>query len=261
MNPEGSKYVQISTPGSLVYIYPASFFVNESVWETIYSSERIGVSSGTLTLLTFPVKECTKNYPNIPVTIYVGETGLNSLKEHAIYASALTKVYEGNAPLLTTSKEWAFPLSTPYEYAGGNLVVMLHKVAPGTSDQGVAFGGTYGKMGDPIITREASSYSDDQHLDLESDFGWPGTALPDINMLFMGKPSGLAGIEANDVKIMVSNGKIIVAGAENQAITAYALDGRIAATVKAASALQEIALPTPGIYIIKTATTAQKVVL
>lgn len=261
VNPEGSKYVQISTPGSLVYIYPASFFTNESVWETIYSSERIGVSSGTLTLLTFPVKECTKNYPNIPVTIYVGETGLNSLKEHAIYASALTKVYEGNAPLLTTSKEWAFPLSTPYEYAGGNLVVMLHKVAPGTSDQGVAFGGTYGKVGDPIITREASTYSDDQHLDLESDFGWPGTALPDINMLFMSKPSGLAGIEANDVKIMVSNGKIIVAGAENQAITAYTLDGRIVATVKAATALQEIALPTPGIYIIKTATTAQKVVL
>ena len=138
---------------------------------------------------------------------------------------------------------------------------MLHKVAPGTSDQGVAFGGTYGKMGDPIITREASSYSDDQHLDLESDFGWPGTALPDINMLFMGKPSGLAGIEANDVKIMVSNGKIIVTGAECLPITAYTLDGRIAATIKAASALQEIALPAPGIYIIKTATTAQKVVL
>ena len=39
VNPEGSKYVQISTPGSLVYIYPASFFANESVWKILLSGK------------------------------------------------------------------------------------------------------------------------------------------------------------------------------------------------------------------------------
>lgn len=260
VNPEGSKYVQISTPGSVVYIYPASFYSNESVWETIYFNDRIGVSNGLLTLLSFPV-ESQKNYTSIPVTIYVGETELNTVKDRAIHASELTKVYEGNVPIRTTTKEWAFPLDTPFEYQGGNLVVMMHKVAPGTNSQGIEFGGTYGEAGDPIITRAASTYYDDEHLDLESDFGWPNQSLPDINMLFLKKSSGANDITANDVKVLVKDGGIIVAGAFGLPVTVYSLDGRVVTNVANAEMMQEITLDSPGIYIVKAGAFASKVVL
>lgn len=260
VNPEGSKYVQISTPGSVVYIYPASFYSNESVWETIYFNDRIGVDNGLLTLLSFPVAS-QKNYTSIPVTIYVGETELNTVKDRAIHASELTKVYEGNVPIRTTTKEWAFPLDTPFEYKGGNLVVMMHKVAPGTNNQGIEFGGTYGEAADPIITRAASTYYDDEHLDLESDFGWPNQSLPDINMLFLKKASGTSDVTAADVKVLVKDGGIIVAGAFGLPITVYTLDGRIIANVESAEIMQEITLDSPGVYIVKAGAFASKVVL
>ncbi|MCQ2287839.1 MAG: DUF6383 domain-containing protein [Muribaculaceae bacterium] len=258
--PNGSKYVTIATPGSVVYIYPASFYSNESVWETVYDSEMIGMNSGQLTMMSFPMQS-TKNYTSVPVTIYVGETTESELKEHCIYASALTKVFEGNVPIRTTSKEWVFTLDTPYEYKGGNLVIMMHKVAPGTNSQGITFGGTYGNTGDPFRTRAASTYYDTDHLDLEADFGWPTTSLPDVNLLFMGKSSGMTSIDAGRISFMVQDRTVTVAGACGQPVTVYTPDGRTVAHTAHASSMHTIALPHAGAYIIKAANETTKVIV
>lgn len=260
--PAGTNYVQIVTPGTGVYVCPASFYSNESVWETVYSKDRIGLNSGKLTLMSFPV-EVKKNYTSIPVTIYVGETSKDNLDDHSIYASELTKVFEGNVPLRTTTTEWVFTLDTPYEYKGGNMVVLMHKVAPGTNGQGVKFNGSYEKSElDPNCTRVASTYTDTEHLDLESDYGWPSAAMPDINLLFAPKSSGISDV-ANAGKVLVTaTGNVVtVTGAQNQPIVVYSLDGCVVKTIPCAQAVENFTIDDAGVYIVKVGTTMAKVKL
>ena len=257
--PAGTKYVQIVTHGTGVYVCPASFYSSESVWETVFDKSMIGVEAGKLTLMSFPV-ESTKNYTSIPVTIYVGETAKDNLDEHSIYASELNKVFEGNVPLRTTTTEWTFSLDTPYDYKGGNLVVLMHKVAPGTDGQGVVFGGSYEKSEfDPNRTRVASTYYPDEHLDLESDYGWPSAALPDINLLFTRESSGISAVAASDVRIIVAANEVTVDGAQGSPVTVYTVDGRIVAHVPRAQAVEHITLNAPGLYVIKAGTAVAKV--
>lgn len=259
--PAGTSYVQVQSHGTGVFIFPASFYSNESVWETLYNRNMIGVDKGGLKLITFPV-ESTKNYTSIPVTIYMGETEKNDIADHIVPASKLTKVFEGNVPLRTTTREWIFPLDTPFEYNGGNLVIMMHKVAPNTNSQGVTFAGTYETSDkDPDITRGASTYTDDEHLDLEVDFGWPSAAYPDINMLFTGKSSGVAGVVTDDVRVVTEGNNIIVLGAQDKAVVVYTVEGKVAASVAKASLVQSIALDDKGLYIVKAGDTVTKVKL
>ncbi len=258
--PVGTEYVQIITHGTGVYVCPASFYSDESVWETVFDKSMIGVKEGTLTLMSFPV-ESTKNYTSIPVTIYVGETAKDNLDDHSIYASELTKVFEGNVPIRTTTTEWVFTLDTPYDYKGGNLVVLMHKVAPGTNGQGITFGGTYEKSEkDPNRTRVASTYYPDEHLDLESDYGWPSAALPDINLLFTSKNSGIGTVmSSKGVNIVLDDNVATVQGAQGMPVTVYSIDGRIVAQVAQARETEHIAINAPGLYIIKAGDVAEKV--
>lgn len=259
--PVGTRYVQVQSHGTGVFIFPASFYSNESVWETVYNSNMIGVDKGELKLITFPV-ESTKNYTSIPVTIYMGETTKDNIADHIVPASQLTRVFEGNVPLRTTTREWIFPLDVPFEYNGGNLVIMMHKVAPNTNSQGVTFAGTYELSDkDPDITRGASTYTDDEHLDLEADFGWPSAAYPDINLLFTRKTSGVAGVATDDVRILAEGHNIIVLGAQDKAVTVYTIDGKIVASVDKASLVQNISLDASGLYIVKAGNMVAKVKL
>ncbi len=252
VGPTGSNYVSITKPGDGVYIYPASFYSNESVWESIYFAGEVGVKEGDLTMMSFPVTS-TRNYTVLPVTIYVGETTRGDLNAGSIHASELTCVYKGSMPIRTTTTMWEFTLDTPYRYKGGNLVVLMHKEAPGTNSQGVVFGGSYGTSGvDPNRTRAASTYSADEHLDLEADWGWATTGVPDINLLFTGSTSGIAGVKAPQARIIAQGRTITVEGAQGEAVAIYTVDGRMVTRVNRAAKVQTVTVDAPGIYIVRT---------
>lgn len=259
--PVGSTYVAVETPGTGVFVYPASFYSNESVAETVYGKDLINISHGKLTSVSFPVTS-TKNYTSIPVTMYLGETDKDNIEERAIPASQLTKVYEGNLPITTKTSLWEFVLDTPYDYNGGNLVIMVHKVAPGTNGQGVVFAGSYcDGLTEPKRSRAASTYYDTEHLDLESNFGWAAPGLADVNLLFTGQPSGVTTVSISSLGVTADGRTLTVSGAQGKPLAVYTLDGRTVATTQNARPAHTVTVPSAGMYIIKAGTASAKVIV
>lgn len=183
---EGSKFIEIGNNLEELYIVPASFMSNESVSQTIYYAEEIGVKDMVLNVISYPFYSVTTNYATVPIKVWVGETDKKSIEDRNLYASEMTLVYEGNCPISTSDSEWSIPLTTPYEYSGKNLVIMVHKIAPGTESMGVTFKGTYGNYDDENKrTRNASVYFEGDVIDLENIIGYTaGTMVPDVKLLF-----------------------------------------------------------------------------
>lgn len=183
---EGSKFVVVRENDEELYVVPASFMADESASQVIYFAEEIGVKDMDLTMISYPLCTATTNYANVPVRVWVTEIDSTSLAVASIPANKMTLVYEGNCPITAGMESWDIPFNTPYKYTGKNLVVMIHKKAPGTSSYGVTFYGVYGNYSDENKrSRYTSVYYEDETIDVNDNIGYTGnTTVPDIKMLF-----------------------------------------------------------------------------
>lgn len=94
--------------------------------ETIYNGEDFGNIAGTMKKIAFKVRfGMDQDYPGVPFRLYVGNTDEDNLFAGWIPASQLTKVFEGPLDLKRGVYELEIPFDTPFEYAGGNLCVLL----------------------------------------------------------------------------------------------------------------------------------------
>lgn len=182
----GSKFVEIGNSDEELYVVPASFMADESASQTIYYATEIGVKDMELAMVSYPLYSATTNYANVPVKVWVTEIDSASVGVASIPANKMTLVFEGNCPITSGAESWDIPFNTPYKYSGKNLVIMIHKKAPGTSSYGVTFRGTYGNYSDVNKrTRFTSVYYDDETIDVNENLGYSGsTNVPDIKMLF-----------------------------------------------------------------------------
>lgn len=64
---------------------------------------------------------------DVPVTIYMGEIEKSNLTGETILADDLDIVFIGELDFIVKDDQLVIPLSFPYDYQGGNLVVMFHK--------------------------------------------------------------------------------------------------------------------------------------
>ncbi|MCH5220648.1 MAG: T9SS type A sorting domain-containing protein [Muribaculaceae bacterium] len=183
---EGSAFVTIEREDvSNVAVVPVSFMASESMSEIIYYKEEIGIALGNLNMVVYQPSSVGTDYPNVPVKMWIGETDRDNLEAGSIKASDLTLVYEGNNPLLTGMDEWIFQLQTPYEYKGGNLVILLYKNGPDFTSYDVSFKGTYAySENDPRRTRFESNFGadgglnpDSEGIGYSSDKQWPFVKL------------------------------------------------------------------------------------
>lgn len=264
--PVGSKYISIATsPASEMAVVPASFFADESVSETIYPSANFDeVAEMELTMISYPYNKVTMAYPVVPLQVYVGEADIVDLTDGAIPARNLTKVFDGKIAINTTDEAMTVPFQNNYPYTGKNLVVMVYKNAPSTSNSGVTFNGTYGNFtSDPKYTRFDSKWSDDDtHFDLNENFGYAAqTQRADINCLFVGKESTAVDeppTPACSVKGL--HGAIEVDAPVGCDITICTLDGKVVTSLKSTSHVTVIDLA-PNFYIAKIGSRATKVIV
>ena len=190
---EGSQFVTVGEHSESVLVTPVSFMSGESLSETIYYQDEIGIPGGQLKSLTYPLVSVGTAYSNVPVQIWVAETELENLEETSIPASEMTLVYDGTTSIATDDSEWVFPLTTPYNYKGGNLVVLVYKRSAGSTSYDVNFRGTYGQTTDPKRSRYTSTFDDSEVLDPNATpIGYSaGTLWPDVKLLFTDVTSGM----------------------------------------------------------------------
>lgn len=202
---EGSKFVQVGEGTGEFLVCPASFMSHQSVSQTLYYTNEIGIESGLLKMISFPYYEVTSNYPNVPVKIWVAETDREDLKASNLKSEEMTLVFDGNAPISTADSEWVFQLSDGYNYNGGNLAIMVFKDAPGTQFEGVTFKGDYcyDNSSAPLRTRFDSPWDETETVDHNALFGWDSEKhLPTTKMLFL-PSSGVESIAANNAQVSV----------------------------------------------------------
>lgn len=200
---EGSKFVQIGEGTEKLSVCPVSFMSHQSVSQTLYYANEIGVENGLLKMISFPYYEVTTNYPNVPIKVWVAETDKEDLRSSNLLADDMTLVFDGNIPVRTVDSEFTIQLPVGYEYKGGILAITVFKDASETDFEGVSFKGTYGASGAPQRTRFDSPWDETETVSPNSVFGWDAeTHLPNTKLLFV-PTSGVESIVVDDANAPV----------------------------------------------------------
>lgn len=156
--------VTIGTDNTFDWNFPYFYWWKNGLSEIIYMSEELtlqGVSSGLLTeLILYYTYNST--LPDQSIAIWVGETAYSSPPEEWISADELTLVYDGLLNIQDYAGELHLPLTEPYSYGGGNLVVMIHRPWHNTFGGNLCF--YYSNTSD-FPDRAISNYSDTFVLD------------------------------------------------------------------------------------------------
>ena len=259
----GSQFVTIGNGTEKFSVCPASFMSGQSVSQTLYYPNEIGVKSGLLKMIAFKYDKVTSNYPNVPVKVWVTETEREDLRSSNIFSDDMTLVFDGNAPVSTTDTEWVLPLDKEYEYKGGTLAIMVFKDAPGTQFEGVYFQGDYcyGNPSAPLRTRFDSPWDETETISHNALFGWDGeTHLPTTKMLFV-PGTGIEDVAVEAVVKVYPNPVVSVVkiGAEVVEARLVSLSGQEVAAVEGVNEVNVENLPA-GVYIL-TAVTADGAVI
>lgn len=245
-------------------VAPISFMSNETVSETIYYKNEINLTGGKLESIAYQFCGVGTAYKGTPVKIYVGETDASDLSK-CIPAKSLKLVYDGKIDVATTDTDLVFSFDTPYEYKGGNLVIMAYKKSSNGTSYDVSFKGTYGEGTDPERCRYDSTYGDSETLDINGDFGYsPTTMAADITMLFSGtSASGVKEVKIGGDAISVYpnpvESELRVAG-DCSSIEVYDFAGQKVAAVNDA-AVVDMSNFAAGIYLVKVTTAEGKSVV
>ena len=129
---EGLVNVYIGNLNSTSYIgeIPFNFGMNDGVSQIIYLEEEIN-TTGLITHLTYTFNGFGNITQELPVKIYLGTTNIDSFANNNSWVpyNSFTLVYDGFLPVNTSGiQDMMIQLDQPYQYNGGNLVVMNHRI-------------------------------------------------------------------------------------------------------------------------------------
>ncbi len=126
IQPEGVQAVTIGAGNEIARI-PMDFWMRNSLYQTLYMSDEIGFTQGTITSLAL-YNQFAVAPGNGATQIYLGSTNRTDLTEGYISANDLTLVYDGNVDYPAGNNTILINLQTPYMHLGGNLVMMFYRV-------------------------------------------------------------------------------------------------------------------------------------
>ncbi len=112
-------------PGDQLANVPLNMYYRTSLFETIYYGHEMNCA-GQITAICFHNNFSTPLL-DIPTQIWLGETTLNDLTGGWIPSSQLTQVFSGDVDYPYGENEIVITLSTPYQYNGGNLVMLAYR--------------------------------------------------------------------------------------------------------------------------------------
>lgn len=178
--PEGSKFIKCGKSDGKVAVTPISYMTKETISEIIYFKEELGIPSGKLQMIGYTYAAIGTKYINTPIKVWVGETDKNDLSEGSIPANNLTLVYDGTVDAIPGNMNLSIKLQNPYDYKGGNLVVLVYKPNNGSNTSyDIQYVGTSGNFKvDPLRSRFDSVFFDDNPaLDPNGNFGDDATPI------------------------------------------------------------------------------------
>ena len=111
-----------------VMAYPINYYAVESMTQSIFPANEIGITAGTLNSLVFT--SCLDaDFYGEPFTVFIGETDKADFADGAMVDPAsLTKVFDGAVYMKAGVGDLVIPFNETYDYRGGNIVVMCQKL-------------------------------------------------------------------------------------------------------------------------------------
>lgn len=125
VKPEGTSLITVGNGGSFGRM-PIAFFYQNSLFETIYLRDELDVERGLLEAIQL-YNKYDEDFYDMPVNIWMGETNQTDLTYGWIPSTQLTQVFDGTLDIPSGQNDILIPLTTPYPYEGGNLVMMVQR--------------------------------------------------------------------------------------------------------------------------------------
>lgn len=109
-------------------VFPLNLHSRETASQTIYYANELGIDRCTISSITYTTLFENDHFTE-PFEVFVGESAREDYSDKGWESlQNLTKVYEGQIFVPAARHEMVIPFSTPYEYKGGNLIVMVRKM-------------------------------------------------------------------------------------------------------------------------------------
>lgn len=108
---------------------PICLRTKESAVQTIYYANEIGIDAGKISSIVFTsafdVDHLTENFD-----VYLAETERTDFADSEwVPDSEFTKVFDGQFFLPAGKRDFTIPFDKPFEYKGGNIIVMTRKIS------------------------------------------------------------------------------------------------------------------------------------
>ncbi len=106
---------------------PVDMYWKNSLFECLYYQGELGFSSGTINGVKF-YNNFISDLPNMPVNIWLGTTAQTAFAPNGwIPSGQLTQVFNGVANFPVGANTIQINFSTPFQYTGGTLVMMVNR--------------------------------------------------------------------------------------------------------------------------------------
>lgn len=195
---KGSNFVQVGAATEKLSVCPIDFDSHQSVSQTLYYPNEIGVEKGLLKMISYQYHTVKTNFADVPLKVWVAETDKEDLSTN-MKADEMTLVFEGSVAVKSVESELIIPLADGYEYNGGTLAVMVEKLSSGTGT--VTFKGTYDDSKNR--TRYDAPWDEDETISVNDEFGWDvDKILPNTKFLFL-ETSGVESVAVENVNAPV----------------------------------------------------------
>lgn len=141
---KAGSWVDVAVGNSSTGFAPFNCSQTYSVAQTIYAADLMAECQGKqIEAINYYLDICRKNV-NAELEIWFGTTDMTEFQEATpVPESELTKVFSGMVSLEPGAERLTIMLDTPFEYAGGNLVVFTRAIVDQTAL--IAFKSTYNK--------------------------------------------------------------------------------------------------------------------
>lgn len=203
--------------GSILDIQPWAFYWKNSLNQTLYYPDEIGIDGGLLTGIQF-TNSFNDDWLDIPIKVWVGETDYDDLSEEWVDPASLQLVYDGNYDFPSGENDIYIEFDNSYVYTGGNLVVYTYKKA----EENLLMENFFNS--EEAGSNRTRRYATNDFIDPENPYheGFPKDVYSNISLFFSTSGAGsLEGVVTdgtsplNDVSVQVSGTNFSTVSDEN----------------------------------------------
>lgn len=211
---DGIVAVPIGNGTTNAYQFPWNFYYKNSIAETIYLASELNIG-GQMQGLTY-YSTFASDLPAMPVSIWVGETTQTDLTT-PIMASELTAVFSGDVDFPSGQNSINITFDTPYNYAGGNLVVLTERPL---SEDYYSSSDKFFNTATELPNRTKSWQSDSVDLDPNTlAAGTASASMPNVTFYFITEGMGSVTGTVTDGTTGLAGVNLVIDGTNYQAMS------------------------------------------